>query len=188
MNEFDDLVPEENTEGFVGDEGNEEWELPEGFDSSWEATEEEIFADVPPGSYSVVVETAQLTTAKTSRARMISWVLSILDEGKFAGRKLFKHHVLTKVVGTDDQGRDTHIIHPKTIGRVKGDLSICQITLPQNFKRADLEEICETLPGLILKVKVSKQREGDGVNVNFTALEGKYGGNDSGPAGDGTAF
>lgn len=138
------------------EDGEDSWELDSSIDHAWEAAEEKTgFPDIDPGTYEAIVEKVEKRTSQAGN-KMLSYTMSIL-EGKFKGLKLFKNHVFTS---------------PKSLPFIKGDFSILGIVLSPPLSEA-IPAAIEKLPGMMIKVKVRKQKDGDGVNVDFKEYLGK---------------
>jgi len=154
--EFKDWNPDDTDQ--TGD-GDESWELDSSIDHAWDAAEEKKgFDDVPPASYDVVVEKVEKRTSQAGN-KMLSYTMSIL-EGELKGRKLFKNHVFTS---------------PKSLPYIKGDFSILGIPLVPPLSEA-IPAAIEKVLGMMIKVKVRKQKDGEGVNVDFKEYLGRMDG------------
>lgn len=132
------------------------------FDEDFAAAplEEREFEEVPDGKYTVLVDKVEITESKTSGNRMLKWTLKILGP-RFAGRLLWRHHVL---------------VSRENVRWLKNDLHTCGLDL---VKLSDLPQHLESL--LDLHLEITKRTKGGSSNIYFNRrLEPS-----AGDAGDG---
>ncbi|MCP4678073.1 MAG: DUF669 domain-containing protein [Deltaproteobacteria bacterium] len=119
------------------------------FDSDYEEAEVpgSDFESVPDGNYQVNVESAELTTAKTSGAPMLKWKLRIIGPAH-ANRILFRNSV----------------IDGKKIQWIKKDLYTCGLTLP---KISELQQNLSKLLDIKLEITKKTNTESGYENIYF---------------------
>ena len=115
----------------------------------WDETPEKSFEDVDPGKYQVKIDAATINNAKSSGRLQVSWEMTILN-GKFAGRKLFKHD------GLDTEDGRSYF---------RGTLARLGHEWPDD--PSDLPDVLEELIETCAAVSVRKRKDSDSVNVYF---------------------
>jgi hypothetical protein len=136
--------------------GGEDWNLDPGMDHAWEAAEEASFKDVKPGVYDVIVTGVERKTSESSGNHFLKWTMKITTPGDVQGQNLWKNHVFV----------------PQSLPYIKADFSLCKIVLSPPLTESIIKNI-PNLVGIMLKVVVKTQKDGDGVNVYFKEFVGR---------------
>jgi hypothetical protein len=103
-------------------------------------------APLPDGPYTVQVDLVELRQTRSTARPMLCWTLRILPPSPFAGRRLWRNHVLT----------------PQSLAWLKKDLRLCGLELA---KLSDLPEHLPTLRGTTLQIL--KRTRGDFDSISF---------------------